>query len=250
MKKFATILILSLIPLLSVAQQRSEYIDLQGNWMFSLDPEGSVTPSTRLVDEIRLPGTTDTNRKGNALKDTLQTGHLSRLYSYVGKAWYKRYVDIPENWKNKRIVLFMERTKPSTVYIDGKEVGSQNNISTPQEYTLTDFLKPGRHILTVMIDNSEHRVPKQLISNSHAYTEDTQTNWNGILGSILLKATDPLYIEDIQLTVDGAQKTLNMDTRLRGAIKKKINLNYLLIPWGADYGIVVAKQEIQPTKET
>ena len=53
MKKFATILILSLIPLLSVAQQRSEYIDLQGNWMFSLDPEGSVTPSSRLVDEIR-----------------------------------------------------------------------------------------------------------------------------------------------------------------------------------------------------
>lgn len=250
MKKFATILILSLIPLLSVAQQRSEYIDLQGNWMFSLDPEGSVTPSTRLVDEIRLPGTTDTNRKGNALKDTLQTGHLSRLYSYVGKAWYKRYVDIPENWKNKHIVLFMERTKPSTVFIDGKEVGSQNNISTPQEYTLTDFLKPGRHILTVMIDNSEHRVPKQLISNSHAYTEDTQTNWNGMLGSILLKATDPLFIEDIQLTVDGTQKTLNMDTRLRGAIKKKINLNYLLIPWGADYGIVVAKQEIQPTKET
>ncbi|MBR6945216.1 MAG: beta-glycosidase [Prevotella sp.] len=250
MKKFATILILSLIPLLSVAQQRSEYIDLQGNWMFSLDPEGSVTPSTRLVDEIRLPGTTDTNRKGNVLKDTLQTGHLSRLYSYVGKAWYKQYVDIPENWKNKRIVLFMERTKPSTVFIDGKEVGSQNNISTPQEYTLTDFLKPGRHILTVMIDNSEHRVPKQLISNSHAYTEDTQTNWNGMLGSILLKATDPLFIEDIQLTVDGTQKTLNMDTRLRGAIKKKINLNYLLIPWGADYGIVVAKQEIQPTKET
>ena len=250
MKKFATILILSLIPLLSVAQQRSEYIDLQGNWMFSLDPEGSVTPSTRLVDEIRLPGTTDTNRKGNVIKDTLQTGHLSRLYSYVGKAWYKRYVDIPENWKNKRIVLYMERTKPSTVFIDGKEVGSQNNISTPQEYTLTDFLRPGRHILTVMIDNSEHRVPKQLISNSHAYTEDTQTNWNGILGNILLKATDPLHIEDIQLTVDGAQKTLNMDTRLRGTIKKTISLNYLLIPWGADYGIVVAKQEIQPTKET
>ncbi len=250
MKKIATILIISLIPLLSLAQQRSEYIDLQGNWKFSLDPDGHVTPTTNLVDEIRLPGTTDTNRKGYAVKDTLQTGHLTRLYSYVGKAWYKRYIDIPDNWKNKRIVLTMERTKPSTVYLDGQKVGSQDNISTPQEYELTKFLKPGRHILTVMVDNSSNRIPKQIITNSHAYCEDTQTNWNGILGNITLRATDNLYIEELQVTVDASQKTVNMNTRLRGAIKKKINLNFLLIPWGADYGIVVATQEIQPSKET
>ena len=250
MKKTICFLILSLCPLLSFAQQRTEMIDLQGTWMFSLDPNGTVTETSRLTDEIRLPGTTDTNRKGNALTDTLQTGHLSRLYFYVGKAWYKRYVDIPENWKKKRIMLCMERTKPSTVYIDGKQIASNNNISTPQEYDLTTALKPGRHVLTIMVDNSEHTVPKQLISNSHAYTEDTQTNWNGILGNIFLKATDPFYIEDLQLTMEAASKTVRIDTWLKGEVKKKTAINYILIPWAAGYGIVVAKQEIQPTKET
>ncbi|MBP5278259.1 MAG: beta-glycosidase [Prevotella sp.] len=250
MKKTICFLILSLLPLLSSAQQRSEIIDLQGVWKFSLDPNGTVTPTSKLSDEILLPGTTDTNRKGNAITDTLQTSHLSRLYSYVGKAWYQQVVDIPDSWKNRRIILFMERTKPSSVYIDGKQVGKQDNISTPQEYELSSFLKPGRHVLTIMIDNSETCVPKQIVSNSHAYTEDTQTNWNGILGNIFLKATDRLYIEDLQITIDGSQKAVNIDTRLRGVIKKKFNLRYILIPWGADYGIVVATQEIQPSQDT
>ena len=250
MKKTICFLILSLLPLLSSAQQRSEIIDLQGVWKFSLDPNGTVTPTSKLSDEILLPGTTDTNRKGNAITDTLQTNHLSRLYSYVGKAWYQQVVDIPDSWKNRRIILFMERTKPSSVFIDGKQVGKQDNISTPQEYELSSFLKPGRHVLTIMIDNSETCVPKQIVSNSHAYTEDTQTNWNGILGNIFLKATDRLYIEDLQITIDGSQKAVNIDTRLRGVIKKKFNLRYILIPWGADYGIVVATQEIQPSQDT
>ena len=29
-------------------------------------------------------------------------------------------------------------------------------------------------------------VPEQIYGNSHAYTEDTQTNWNGIIGNICL----------------------------------------------------------------
>ncbi len=248
MKRIATILVVLLLPLLTMAQQRSEYMDLQGNWMFSLDPTGCVTPTTRLEDEIRLPGTTDTNRKGDAPKDTLQTAHLSRLRSYVGKAWYKRYIDIPDNWKGKRVVLTMERTKPSTVYLDGKEVGRQDNISTPQEYKLPE-MKPGRHVLTVMVDNSSDRIPQQIITNSHAYCEDTQTNWNGILGNIILRATDNLYIDDLQFSIDASQKSIRIDTHLRGPIKKVIQLNYILIPWGADYGIVMSSQEIKPSKQ-
>ena len=46
------------------------------------------------------------------------------------------------------------------------------------------------HLLTICVDNTENSVPKQLIANSHAYTEDTQTNWNGIIGEISLKASD------------------------------------------------------------
>ncbi len=36
---------------------------------------------------------------------------------FEGKAWYQREVDIPENWKTKRIHLFLERTKATEVWM-------------------------------------------------------------------------------------------------------------------------------------
>ena len=50
-------------------------------------------------------------------------------------------------------------------------------------------MKPGRHLLTIVVDNSRG-VPTQLYASSHAYTEDTQTNWNGIIGRIELSAEE------------------------------------------------------------
>lgn len=76
-------------------------------------------------------------------------------------------------------------SKPSEIYIDGKKVGSSNDISTPQEFNLTQYLTPGPHTVEIMIDNSSG-VPEQIYASSHAYTEDTQTNWNGIIGEIFL----------------------------------------------------------------
>ena len=81
--------------------------------------------------------------------------------------------------------LFLERTKPTWVYLDGKLVDSCNFISTPQRYILPK-MKSGKHQLEIVVDNSRG-VPEQVYGSSHAYTEDTQTNWNGIIGEILLE---------------------------------------------------------------
>ena len=81
--------------------------------------------------------------------------------------------------------LFLERTKPTWVYLDGKLVDSCNLISTPQRYILPK-MKSGKHQLEIVVDNSRG-VPEQVYGSSHAYTEDTQTNWNGIIGEILLE---------------------------------------------------------------
>jgi hypothetical protein len=53
-----------------------------------------------------------------------------------------------------------------------------------------------------MVDNGSG-VPEQLYANSHAYTEDTQTNWNGIIGEIFLSImdNDKLSIANSQLSM-------------------------------------------------
>lgn len=181
----ASLLLLLCFPISVLAQRQ---MDISGEWQFALDERRQVHPDYILTDTVRLPGTTDTNRRGWVITDTSVTTHLSRHYSYKGRAWYKRTVYIPADWQYGPVYLFMERTKPTEVYVDAHYCGTSNDISTPQVYDLTRWLTPGRHELAVMVDNGSG-VPEQLYASSHAYTEDTQTNWNGIIGRIELRQT-------------------------------------------------------------
>ena len=185
MRKLTILLLLVACSTIFAATINRVHIDLSGTWQFALDPEGTVNPNQLLTDTICLPGTTDTNRKGFAIQKRDETTHLSRLFAYKGKAWYSRTVEIPASWRGRPVFLMLERTKPSQVYVDGRLAGASNDISTPQVFDLRKLLTPGRHQLTIMIDNSSG-VPQQLYASSHAYTEDTQTNWNGIIGQIML----------------------------------------------------------------
>ena len=167
------------------AENQPKHMDLSGIWQFALDRQGTMKADDGMTETVQLPGTTDTNKKGDYTAKSEETTHLTRPWSYKGRAWYRRTVNIPAAWKGKTVSLMLERTKPSEVYVDGKFVGSSNDISTPQIFDLSKVLTPGSHQLAIMVDNGSG-VPEQIYANSHAYTEDTQTNWNGIIGRIEL----------------------------------------------------------------
>ena len=189
MKK-TTLLLFMLICLHAMADDTTKRIDLSGTWQFALDRQNAIKPGDMLTDKIQLPGTTDTNKKGDLTEKRNETTHLTRHMQYKGRAWYQREVEIPASWKGQPIYLFLERTKPSEVYVDGKLIDSSNDISTPQVYNLSSALTTGSHNLSIMVDNGSG-VPEQLYASSHAYTEDTQTNWNGIIGEIYLTTSQP-----------------------------------------------------------
>ena len=189
MKK-TTLLLFMLICLHALADNQPKRIDLSGKWMFTLDRQHTVQPDDRLTETMELPGTTDTNMKGDLVNKYDETTHLTRRYSYRGRAWYQHEIEIPADWKGMPVYLFLERTKPSEVYVDGKLMGSSNDISTPQVYNLSSALTTGSHKLSIMVDNGSG-VPEQIYASSHAYTEDTQTNWNGIIGEIYLTTSQP-----------------------------------------------------------
>lgn len=183
MKKSILIVCLGFISLDMLAQGSDSPLSL------SLAGEWSVTlGDAKEVRHAMLPGTIDTNHLGFAPSDTTETTHLTRLYAYKSKATYSRTIEIPKQWKKAAVELFLERTKPTWVYVDGNLVDSCNFISTPQRYILPK-LKSGKHTLEIVVDNSRG-VPEQVYGSSHAYTEDTQTNWNGIIGEISLKQVE------------------------------------------------------------
>ena len=186
MKKTILIVCLGLVSLGLQAQS----ISLAGEWNVELGKSGSAFAKGKRASQGEmkraiLPGTIDTNRLGFAPKDTMETTHLTRLYAYKGAARYSRTINIPKDWK-KPVELFLERTRPTWVYVDGELVDSCNFISTPQRYLLPKKVKPGKHLLEIVVDNGRG-VPEQVYGSSHAYTEDTQTNWNGIIGRIELQ---------------------------------------------------------------
>ena len=187
MKKSILIACLGLVSLGLQAQS----ISLAGEWNVELGKSGSAFAKSKRafqgeVKRAILPGTIDTNHLGFAPKDTMETTHLTRLYAYKGAARYSRTINIPKDWKKKPVELFLERTRPTWVYVDGELVDSCNFISTPQRYLLPKKVKPGKHLLEIVVDNGRG-VPDQVYGSSHAYTEDTQTNWNGIIGEICLE---------------------------------------------------------------
>lgn len=195
MKKSILIACLGLVSLGLQAQS----ISLAGEWNVELGKSGSAFAKSKRVSqgEVKraiLPGTIDTNHLGFAPKDTMETTHLTRLYAYKGAARYSRTINIPKDWKKKPVELFLERTRPTWVYVDGELVDSCNFISTPQRYLLPKKVKSGKHFLEIVVDNGRG-VPDQVYGSSHAYTEDTQTNWNGIIGRIELQLASSIEMQ-------------------------------------------------------
>jgi len=181
--------------------KKLDHISLAGEWQFRLDPEGAGVADEWFLrpfeERVILPGTTDENKKG-IFKDEVRDDRLSRIWYWVGAAWYQRRVTIPEAWQDRRITLFLERTKDVNVWVDDTYCGHSPSLSAPHTYDLTEALRPGEHTLTILVDNS--RLPP--IGPAHAVDERTQTNWNGIVGKIELRATYKLYVEEIQVYPD------------------------------------------------
>ena len=217
-----------------VFSQNNQYrksIDLSGQWKFETDTLNAGIAnqywSRSFTDEVSLPGTTDTNRKGKHNTNKTETTQLSRYYTYEGPAWYSKDVVVPADWANQNITLFLERTRPSMLWVDGVLIDSCSLLSSPHKYDLSSVLTPGHHQIVLRIDNGES-IPAQIKTSSHACTESTQTNWNGIIGKMELTATSPLNIDNVQLyplvgeTAVRGVVTLSNDKKLKG---KRIELS-------------------------
>ncbi len=196
-------------------------IDLAGVWQFDLDSENEGIDqewfSRDLGDKIELPGTMEVNSKGfkNEEKSTLR---LSRSFIYTGPAWYRKEVNIPEGWEGKLIDLCLERTKSTMVWVDDNFIGNSLILESKQIYDLSKFLTPGKHFITVRVDNSLSKTP---YGNVHIYSDDTQTNWNGILGMISLNAKSRTNISRLKVESDIHAKKINVRMYINNPTNEK-----------------------------
>lgn len=197
-------------------------LSVAGSWKFQLDPdkkgEKEQWYQKQLGDNIQLPGTTDEGKKG--LKTTgADYGILSRAYKYIGAAWYSKEIIIPAEWKEMDVDLFLERVMwESKVWVDDKQVSVKDALGVPHVHSL-GRLTPGKHRLTMLIDNS---LIHNIGDKGHAYTEYTQSIWNGVVGEIELRPSKSTQIVDFQVFADAKSKSVALDLKVNNPVPMKI----------------------------
>ncbi|RKD88877.1 sugar-binding domain-containing protein [Halopiger aswanensis] len=195
-------------------------ISLAGPWDLRLDAEYDEYVedlSDDAVDgTVYLPGTTDEYGYGEDLAEGGRN-HLHRTYRYEGPAWYRRTVSVPDQWKHKLVTLTLERTRPSEVWIDGEWIGARECLSTPHRYDLTDVIGPGEHEIAIRVDNADDSMDRPGVRRSHARSEHTQTNWNGIVGDLRLEARPRIGIENVRTVPDPNENAVHLEVTLTTA---------------------------------
>lgn len=204
----------SLLLSLPVMLHAEDVIDLSGQWQFAIDRSTQGKRPKSYRETIDLPGSMLTNGKGDEV--TVDTKWVSSLYDssyffnpkmapyripgqmkfpffltpdkqYVGNAWYRRSAFVPKEWQGQQITLFLERPHiESYLYINGKEVGHQLSLSVPHQFDVTDFVKFGKeNQIELRIYNGIENVC--VGQDSHSVTDQTQGDWNGIVGRMELR---------------------------------------------------------------
>lgn len=183
-------------------------IDLSGQWQVKLDAEKQETMPQAYPKTMMLPGTTSAAGLGmpNPAKET---GCLTDAYRFEGAVWFMRTFTAGD-WTGEQTMLTLERTRKTTVYLDGRPIGHQESLCTPHRY----FLPPvhaGEHTLVIRVDNTDYPT-----RGGHLTSPDTQSNWNGITGEISLTVAHTL-LTDLTVRPDLRRGCLRVHGHIIGA---------------------------------
>ncbi|MCF0184958.1 MAG: beta-glucuronidase [Bacteroidaceae bacterium] len=117
--------------------ERSEWINLNGEWTYQLDPLGTGSErrfheSTGFGDKINVPFAPESPLSG--------VSHAE----FIPSIWYQRNITIPSSWDGLDVVLnFGAVYYESEVFVDGQFVGRHFGGSDPFSLDITKFVKPG-----------------------------------------------------------------------------------------------------------
>ena len=261
MMKSKPILLAAALVSSSVIQAQTA-ISLSGKWQFSQGEQLGELPQYQ--DEVTLPGSMLTNGKGNTVcTHTQWTGSLydSSFYfnpymeqyrqekiladgthhvqgtmkfpffltpekHFIGPAWYRKTVSVPKEWKKQRVILFLERPHIQTqVYINGQLAGRDSSLSVPHEFDITPFIRFGQdNEVAIRVYNGIENVC--VGQDSHSVTDQTQGNWNGIIGRMELQARQQQYISNLQVYPDVEARQIRVAMEISGQAQARHDVSF------------------------
>ena len=199
------------------------FLSLDGNWKFQWSP----TPDQRPKDfyktdfnvinwkEIQVPSNWELKGYGIPIY-TNSTYPFPKNPPYIDHSdnpvgSYRRYIDIPADWNNRRVFIHFEAgTSAMYVWVNGQKVGYTENTKSPAEFDITNYVKPGKNLIAVEVYRW----------SDGSYLED-QDFWriSGIDRDVYLFSTENVRIADFfaRPDLDAAYKngSLSVDIKLK-----------------------------------
>lgn len=146
-------------------EQSPYYQLLNGTWKFYYVDSYKQLPeditSTTSLDgwkDIQVPGNWEVQGFGTAIYTNHGYEFQPRnpqppaLPEQNPVGVYRREITVPADWDGRDIYLHIAGAKSGCyVYVNGKEVGYNEDSKNPAEYLINDYLQPGKNVLTLKI---------------------------------------------------------------------------------------------------
>lgn len=199
------------------------FLSLDGNWKFQWSP----TPDQRPKDfyktdfnvinwkEISVPSNWELKGYGIPIYTNItypfpkNPPYIDHSDNPVGS--YRRYIEIPDDWNNRRVFIHFEGgTSALYVWVNGQKVGYTQNVKSPAEFDITNYVKPGKNLVAVEVYRW----------SDGSYLED-QDFWrlSGIDRDVYLYSTENVRIADFfaRPDLDASYKngSLSVDIKLK-----------------------------------
>lgn len=170
--------------------KRKEWLNLNGEWDFEIDNDlkgkySGYEKRRSFSDKINVPFCPESKLSGVGNSD------------FINAVWYGKNIEVPREWKNKRVLLHVGACDYfSTVYINGKKVGTHTGGYTPFCFDITDYLI-GEDYLVIYAED-DVRSDKQA-SGKQSHLKESYgcfyTRTTGIWQTVWIEAVSPYYIK-------------------------------------------------------
>jgi hypothetical protein len=187
--------------------QRTDWLNLNGNWDYIGGKD--VVTALEPAQPISFEGATGKIRVPYCPESVISGIKRNQEINM----WYRRNIQIPAGWKGKDIIIHFEGVAHhTTLFINGKKVGSHSGSYDEFNFNITPYLTDGKNTLTVAVyDLNDGRVPSGKSGPRGDYTF-----CSGIWQTVWLEPVNKTYIQNITLLPDLDNSRLKVQVNTSG----------------------------------
>lgn len=192
---------------------RSEWLNLNGEWQFEIDP-GRSGRERGLVDSplrarIVVPFCPESTLSGVGNKD------------FMPAVWYRRSFDLPQGWNGRRILIHFGAVDYKTeAWVNGRSVGTHEGGYSSFTFDITSTILPENNVITVCAEDDirSRMQPRGKQSALYHSQGGEYTRTTGIWQTVWLECVNDVYVTSLKIYSDPGNARVHIEAKLNQCV--------------------------------